>query len=145
MYNTVDKHWSQAQAPYNTWEEAKLRNWLIETGLSAQEIAGHKKDQLVDLVKQNYHAVGDTADDFGHWILDTWTESQLKAFLDHHHIPNPTPRNRDSLLQAARGGYTTAQKSGKTTYEKLFGSWSDSDLKGIHHSSQYQTDLNSMV
>lgn len=57
----------------------------------------------------------------------------MKAFLDYHGIPNPTPRTRDSLLQAARSGYqSTANKVGETVAYPgnwLYESWSDSDLK----------------
>jgi len=67
------------------------------------------------------------------WILDTWTDSQLKAFCDRHGIPVPQPRTRDTLLQKARAGYeTAAQKAGETVAYPgnwLYESWSESDLK----------------
>ena len=63
----------------------------------------------------------------------SWTESSLKAFLDHHGIPNPNPRSRDTLLQAARQNYdTVAKKTGEYSQYPgnwLYESWSDSDLK----------------
>jgi hypothetical protein len=63
----------------------------------------------------------------------SWTESQLKSFLDYHNIPNPTPRTRDSLLQTARSNYQkVADKAGETAAYPgnwLYSSWSDSDLK----------------
>lgn len=62
-----------------------------------------------------------------------WTESQLKAFLDYHDIPNPSPRTRDSLLHTARANYQkVANKAGETAAypgDWLYKSWSDSDLK----------------
>lgn len=63
----------------------------------------------------------------------SWTESQLKAFLDYHGIPNPSPRTRDSLLHTARSNYQSiANKIGETASypgDWLYQSWSDSDLK----------------
>lgn len=63
----------------------------------------------------------------------SWTESQLKAFLDYHGIPNPSPRTRDSLLHTARANYQAiANKAGETLNypgDWLYQSWSDSDLK----------------
>jgi len=63
----------------------------------------------------------------------SWTESGLKAFLDHHGIPNPNPRSRDTLLQAARQNYDSiAKKTGEHSQypgDWLYQSWSDSDLK----------------
>jgi hypothetical protein len=63
----------------------------------------------------------------------SWTESQLKSFLDYHGVPNPTPRTRDSLLQTVRSNYqSAANKAGETfSYpgDWVYQGWSDSDLK----------------
>jgi hypothetical protein len=57
----------------------------------------------------------------------------LKSFLDHHNIPAPQPRTRDSLLSTARHNYDAiAKKSGEyAAYPGnwLYSSWSESDLK----------------
>ncbi|KAF8541032.1 hypothetical protein BDD12DRAFT_804074 [Trichophaea hybrida] len=67
------------------------------------------------------------------WVFDSWSESQLKAFLDRHGIPNPTPRTRDTLLASARNNYqNVANKLGETSAYPgnwLYESWSESDLK----------------
>ena len=64
----------------------------------------------------------------------SWTDSQLKSFLDYHGVPNPTPRTRDSLLQTVRSNYqSAANKAGETANypgDWLYSSWSESDLKG---------------
>lgn len=63
----------------------------------------------------------------------SWTESQLKSFLDYHKIPNPSPRTRDSLLSTVRSNYATAaEKAGETVNYPgnwIYQAWSDSDLK----------------
>jgi hypothetical protein len=63
----------------------------------------------------------------------SWTESQLKAFLDKHGIPSPQPRTRDALLTTARENYeSVAKKSKETTAYPgnwLYHAWSESDLK----------------
>lgn len=65
--------------------------------------------------------------------MDTWTESQLKAFCDHHGIPVPQPRKRDTVLSKARASYdTVAQKLGETVSYPgnwLYETWTESDLK----------------
>lgn len=65
--------------------------------------------------------------------LHSWTESQIKAWLDYHKIPNPSPRTRDSLLHTARANYAkAAEKAGETAAYPgnwLYSQWSDSDLK----------------
>jgi hypothetical protein len=66
-------------------------------------------------------------------LFPSWTESSLKAFLDHNKIPNPNPRTRDSLLTTARQNYdSVAKQLGEyASYpgDWLYNSWSESDLK----------------
>merc|ERR1712093_847356 len=67
------------------------------------------------------------------WIFDSWSESSLKSFLDHHGIPAPQPRTRDSLLATVRHNYEAiAKKTGEYYHypgDWLYSSWSESDLK----------------
>lgn len=98
----------------------------MESGSDAADLASVKKDQLVSLVQNNYE---ESSDSLVSWLLDSWTDSQLKSFLDYHKIPNPTPRNRDSLLQTARGAYSNIASIGPSAYDTLFANWQDSDLK----------------
>lgn len=57
----------------------------------------------------------------------------MKSFLDHHGVPNPQPRSRDTLLTAARQNYDAIAKktSQYASYpgDWLYHSWSESDLK----------------
>lgn len=65
--------------------------------------------------------------------ITSWTESSLKSFLDHHGIPAPQPRTRDSLLSTVRQNYETiAKKTGEYYHypgDWLYTTWSESDLK----------------
>lgn len=81
---------------------------------------------MVNLVQTSYDESSEAISDY---VLDSWTDSQLKAFLDYHNIPNPTPRNRDSLLQTARNAYSNLASVGPSAYDTLFSQWTDSDLK----------------
>lgn len=126
LYDTVEEHWNKITPPYEQWSESQLRDWLLESGSQAVDIASSKKDDLIALVQQNYE---ESSDSLVAWVLDSWTDSQLKSFLDYHNIPNPTPRNRDSMLQTARGAYSNIASIGPSAYDTLFGSWQDSDIK----------------
>lgn len=57
----------------------------------------------------------------------------MKAFLDHHNIPAPQPRTRDSYLTAARQNYDAAAKKlgeyAQYPGDWLYASWSESELK----------------
>lgn len=59
----------------------------------------------------------------------------MKSFLDRHGIPNPTPKKRETMLQAAKENYNTiAEKVGETAAYPgnwLYEAWSESDLKYV--------------
>ncbi|KAJ9629078.1 hypothetical protein H2204_009018 [Knufia peltigerae] len=128
---------------YNKWHETELERWLSDHDIPYPTPADRK--DLENLVKENWQAkvvepvvaTGDKANDhYGSvkdWIFDSWSESSLKSFLDHHGIPAPQPRTRDSLLATARHNYeAVAKKAGQYYHypgDWLYASWSESDLK----------------
>lgn len=157
LVDLVKNHWEdKVVQPYNSWDTNQMQSYLSSQGQQVQKSAEKNKDSLLVQIKQYWHETADQASDsynsvhdwifdryFHHWILVryhnesltccSWTESQLKSFLDYHGIPNPTPRTRDSLLQTARSNYqAAANKVGETAAYPgnwLYESWSDSDLK----------------
>ena len=136
MQKTVEKNWDKAIAvgrhPYDNWDEKKLKTWLKDRNVPVKE-AEVKKDQLSDIVRKYWYSAEERWDDASDWVFNTWGDTELKAFLDKHGIPNPSPRTRDTLLSRARKGYTDlSKKAGETAAAPgnwLFESWSDSDLK----------------
>ncbi|KIX03084.1 uncharacterized protein Z518_06634 [Rhinocladiella mackenziei CBS 650.93] len=128
---------------YNKWHETELERWLSDHDIPYPTPADRK--DLENLVRENWQAkavdpvaaAGDKANEnYGSvkdWIFDSWTESSLKAFLDHHNIPPPQPRTRDSLLTTARQNYDAiAKKLGEyASYpgDWLYSMWSESELK----------------
>jgi hypothetical protein len=131
------------KAVYNKWHETELERWLSDHDVPYPTPADRK--DLENLVKDNWQSKivdplsssGQQAtDNYGSvkdWIFDSWTESSLKSFLDHHGIPAPQPRTRDSYLTAVRQNYeSAAKKAGEyASYpgDWLYASWSESDLK----------------
>lgn len=77
--------------PYSRWDTAKLGAYLRSAGKDAQQGAKDTKDGLLSKVKSSWYETEESAQQaWGNakeWILDTWTESQLKAFCDKHGIP----------------------------------------------------------
>lgn len=115
-----------------------MTGYLQQKGVDVQDSAKSSKDTLVAQVAASWYETEDKAQNayfnIKDWILDTWTESQLKAFCDHHAIPGehsillrhrrnvpstdrhavPQPRQRDTILAKARSNYDTiAQKVGE--------------------------------
>lgn len=109
--------------------------------------------------RQNYDAIakktGEYASYPGDWLYSTWSESDLKEFLDARGIPAPQPSTRDKLIahvrrnarlasvnmssaaSAASASYSSgtvqASKSAASAQaslsDALFDAWSDSKLK----------------
>jgi len=134
----VEKNWNDyVVAPYNSWDSAELSNYLQSKGQQAQIEAGETKDSLLAQVRQNWYETEDKAEagwaSVKDWILDTWTDSQLKAFCDKRGVPVPQPRQRDTILQKARSQYESiAQQLGETAAYPgnwLYETWTESELK----------------
>lgn len=130
--------------------------YLQQKGVDVKNSANANKDSLVSQVASTWYETEDKAQDgyssVKDWILDTWTDSQLKAFCDHNGIPGqsqvlcsssglvytnyiivPQPRKRDTVLTKARSSYdTVAQKIGEASAYPgnwLYETWTESDLK----------------
>ncbi|KAJ5420816.1 hypothetical protein N7465_003335 [Penicillium sp. CMV-2018d] len=131
------------KAIYNKWHETELERWLSDHNIPYPSPADRR--DLENLVKTNWDnrvqkPLGQAAENINHelhhgreWVFDTWSDSQLKAFLDRHGIPAPQPRRRDLLIKTARENYEKiATKVGETASypgDWLYEEWSDSDLK----------------
>lgn len=134
----IQQNWDNyAVSPYKEWDNEKLSSYLQQKGVDVQDSAKANKNSLVAQVKESWYETEDKTQDaytsVKDWILDTWTDSQLKSFCDHHAIPVPQPRKRDTLLAKARSNYdTVAQKAGETASYPgnwLYSTWTESDLK----------------
>lgn len=88
----IQSNWeTYAVSPYKSWDTDKLTGYLQQKGVDVQDSAKSSKDTLVAQVAASWYETEDKAQNayfnVKDWILDTWTESQLKAFCDHHAIP----------------------------------------------------------
>ncbi|KAI0380652.1 hypothetical protein F5Y04DRAFT_95820 [Hypomontagnella monticulosa] len=138
LENLIQKNWDNyAVTPYKNWDSDKLTTYLQSKGVETKESAKSNKDALVSQVANAWYETEDKAQtawtNVQDWILDTWTDSSLKAFADKHGIPVPQPRTRDTVLQKLRSNYeTVAKKAGETAAypgDWLYDTWSESDLK----------------
>lgn len=84
--------------PYNSWDVSQLSAYLQSKGSDVAKDAQKNKDSLVSQVKANWYETEDSANSawtsVKDWILDTWTDSQLKSFCDKNGIPgmqSPSP------------------------------------------------------
>ena len=117
------------------------------------------RDKLLTTARQNYDSIAKKAGEYsaypGDWLYQSWSESDLKEFLDSRGIPAPQPSSRDKLvasvrrnarlaslnMQSAASGASASASSAAAVLSKsaasaqaslsetLFDTWSDSQLK----------------
>lgn len=129
-----------------SWTESSLKSFLDHNGIPNPQ--PRTRDSLLTAARQNYDSVAKKAGEYsaypGDWLYSTWTDSDLKEYLDQHGFPAPQPTTRDKLIasvrrnahlassnmaknaQDASSSATAAQES---LSEALFDAWSDSKLK----------------
>ena len=155
LENLVKSNWnSKIGQPYNDWSTPQLQTYLKSKGADVKKSSGSSKDSLVKQVKGYWTESADSASNaYGSvkdWVFDryralalvngdllltsnSWTDSQIKAFLDKNGIPAPQPRKRDTLLASARSNYESIAKKANQYYSYpgawLYETWSESDLK----------------
>lgn len=88
----MQKNWdSNVVTPYSSWDTAQLTDYLKQKGVDTKQSAQSNRDSLVNQVKSYWYETEDKAQNswlnVKDWILDSWTDSQLKAFCDRHGIP----------------------------------------------------------
>lgn len=88
----VEKNWNDyVITPFSSWDSADLSAYLQAKGKETQAEAEGTRDSLVQQVRANWYESEENAQNawvsLKDWILDTWTESQLKAFCDKHGLP----------------------------------------------------------
>lgn len=128
-----EKWHAYAVEPYESWSTEDLLGYLKQKGEEAKQSAEDTQDALVIRVRDSWYETEDEAQNawinVKDWILDTWSDSQLKAFCDRHGIPVPQPRKRDVLLKKARESYeAVAKKAGETVAYP--GNWLYESWKG---------------
>src|SRR5205814_1404457 len=107
-----------------------------------------QRDSLLATIRSNYETVakklGETASYPGNWLYSSWSESELKEFLDSHGFPAPQPITRDKLIasvrrnsrlaslrmsDAAASATSSANAVKQSLSDALLDSWSDSQIK----------------
>lgn len=103
---------------------------------------------MLKAVRENYESVGkklgETTAYPGNWLYESWSDSDLKQFLDERGLPSPQTSNRDKLVssvrrnaylasdkasRAASSASSSASAAQKSLSDTVFDAWSDSQLK----------------
>lgn len=135
------------------WTESTLKSFLDHHKIPSPQ--PRSRDVLLTTARQNYDSVAKKLGEYsaypGDWLYSTWSESDLKEFLDERGFPVPQPTTRDKLVasvrrnarlaslklqaaqSAASSGASAASVSAASAQASLsdivFDAWSDSKLK----------------
>jgi hypothetical protein len=131
---------------FDTWTDSQLKAFADKHGIPVPQ--PRKRDSLLKSVRENYQTaankVSETASYPGDWIYESWSDSDLKAWLDERGYPAPQPSSRDKLVASVRrnsrlaslnlkGAYASASSSAANAQQSLtdalLDSWSDSQIK----------------
>jgi hypothetical protein len=131
---------------FDSWTDSQLKAFCDKHGIPVPQ--PRKRDSLLAAVRSNYQSAAEKLNEYaqypGNWIYDSWSQSDLKEFLDERGIPVPQPSSRDKLIAAVRRNSrlaslnmkavsASASSSAKAAQESLsdalFDAWSDSQIK----------------
>ncbi|KAH7403506.1 putative stress response protein ish1 [Cadophora sp. MPI-SDFR-AT-0126] len=158
LVDQVKKYWYEAEDKaedawssvkdwiFDSWTESQLKAFADKHGIPVPQ--PHARDTLLQKVRSGYETAaqkaGETAAYPGNWIYQSWSESDLKEWLDSHGIPAPQPTTRDKLIASVRrnariaslkaadlqaSASKSAAAAAETLSDKLLDSWSDSQIK----------------
>jgi len=131
---------------FDTWTDSQLKAFADKHGIPVPQ--PRERDSLLKSVRENYQSaankLSETAAYPGDWLYETWSDSDLKAWLDERGYPAPQPSSRDKLVASVRrnarigslnaqSAYAAASKSAANAQQSLsdalLNSWSDSQIK----------------
>ncbi|KAJ7756253.1 hypothetical protein B0H16DRAFT_1539183 [Mycena metata] len=102
---------------YSTWEDNRLRNYLVEKGVLAKDAADKKRAELLALMRDAYAKTTTP-------IWEAWSDSYMREWLIAHDIVAPgAPPPKTDVLKAKMNQYYY------DVNDRVWGTWTDSDLK----------------
>ncbi|MCJ1340646.1 hypothetical protein MMC09_005942 [Bachmanniomyces sp. S44760] len=131
---------------FDSWTDSQLKAFADKNSIPVPQ--PRKRDTLIASLRENYESVakklGETAAYPGNWLYETWSESDLKEFLDERGVPVPQPTTRDKLIasvrrharlssvsmkESAAAASSSAASAQQSLSDAVFDAWSDSQIK----------------
>jgi len=131
---------------FDSWTDSQLKAFCDRHNIPVPQ--PRTRDNLLKSARENYQTVanklGEATSYPGNWLYESWSESDLKAWLDERGYPAPQPTTRDKLIAsirrnsrlaslnmnaAASSASASAAAAKQSLSDALFDSWSDSQLK----------------
>lgn len=100
---------------------------------------------MIAAARDNYQSAADKANEVaaypGNWLYESWSDSDLKAWLDERGIPAPQNGNRDKLIASVRRNSYQARKSIGDYYTSATDAAKGYAAHGAHHGSTAVTSI----
>ncbi|KAF2678426.1 hypothetical protein K458DRAFT_480899 [Lentithecium fluviatile CBS 122367] len=131
---------------FDSWTDSQLKAFADKHGIPVPQ--PRERDSLLKAVRENYQSaankLSETAQYPGDWLYESWSDSDLKSWLDERGFPAPQPSSRDKLIASirrqsrlaslnAQSAYAAASSSAAAAQQSLsdalLDSWSDSQIK----------------
>jgi len=131
---------------FDSWTDSQLKAFADKHGIPVPQ--PRKRDSLLQAIRENYESAAKKAKQTtaypGDWLYDSWSESDLKAWLDERGLPSPQPTSRDKLIASVRRNSRLASLNAQATSasisasahsalaslsDQLIDSWSDTQIK----------------
>ncbi|KAI5294487.1 hypothetical protein KEM52_003907 [Ascosphaera acerosa] len=144
--SVVDSMVDAKQWVFDTWDDTALKKFLDRHGVTAPAKKDH--NALLQAAIDSYDAIatkaGETARYPGDWLYETWSDSQLKEYLDKRGYRVPQHSTRDRMIAAVRRvgflaskkydeKYSQAASAAKSAKDGISDAalqkWSDADLR----------------
>ncbi|KAI2609496.1 uncharacterized protein GGS25DRAFT_520297 [Hypoxylon fragiforme] len=149
-YETEDKAqtaWTNVQSwILDTWTDSSLKGFADKHGIPVPQ--PRTRDTLLQKIRANYETIakkaGETAEYPGDWLYESWSESDLKEWLDTHGFPAPQVTDRNRLIALVRrnsrlaylklqdqqaAAKAKASSAYATLTDKVIDAWGESQLK----------------
>lgn len=149
-YETEDKSqnaWGDVKEwIFDTWTDSQLKSFCDKSGISVPQ--PRTRDVMISKIRANYESAakkaGETAAYPGDWLYASWSDSDLKSWLDKYGFDVPQTGKRDQLVAAVRRNSRlawlkereatdTASETAKSAWaglsESMIDTWSESQLK----------------
>ncbi|KAF2115929.1 hypothetical protein BDV96DRAFT_492204 [Lophiotrema nucula] len=131
---------------FDSWTDSQLKAFADKNGIPVPQ--PRKRDSLLKAVRENYQSaatkLSETTAYPGDWLYSSWSDSDLKSWLDERGFPAPQPSSRDKLVASVRRNSRLASLNAQSAYDAaknsasaaqqslsdaLLDSWSDSQIK----------------
>ncbi|KAL2756475.1 hypothetical protein ACRALDRAFT_1063592 [Sodiomyces alcalophilus JCM 7366] len=131
---------------FDTWTDSELKAFCDKHGIPVPQ--PRKRDTLLQTIRSNYETIARKMNGAisypGDWLYETWSESDLKEWLDTHGIPAPQPTTRDRLVASVRrnsrlaylkardqtaSASASAAQAYATLTDQIIDAWGESQLK----------------